>query len=83
MQRVAEIAAWAGIHRCHKHEGGGECDGILGTRDVDDAVFERLAQYFEHGTRELWQLVEEEDSVVCEAYLAGLRVLSAAYKGYL
>ena len=83
MQRVAEIAAWAGIHGCHEHKGGGECDGILGTRDVDDAVLKWLAQHLKNGTLELWQFIEEKDAVVCQTDFTRLRICSAAYQSYL
>ena len=38
--------------------------------DGDDAVLERLAERFEHGPRELRQLVEQQDAAVREACLA-------------
>ena len=45
--RVAVVAARAGIHGSDEHEVGGVGDGSQGTGDGDDFVFERLAQDFE------------------------------------
>ena len=43
-----------------------------GTGDGELAVFERLAEHFEHLALELGQLVQEEDAVTGEAHLAWL-----------
>ena len=56
--RVAARAAGAQVHRPDEHESRWE-DGLAGDpRDRDHAVFERLAQRFEHRAVELRQLVE-------------------------
>ena len=75
---VAQPAAGAGIHRADEQEPRGERRLGVGTRDGDDAVFERLTQGLERATPELGQLVEEEDTVVGEADLAGARTVAPA-----
>lgn len=56
---VVVVAAGAGVHGGHEHEGAGERDGVLGAGDSDFAVFERLAERFEGGAGELRQFVKE------------------------
>jgi hypothetical protein len=43
----------------------------MGAGDGDHAVFERLAQRFEHGAAELGQLIEKQHAVVRQRHLAG------------
>lgn len=74
------VATGAGVHRCYEHEGAGEGEVVAGTGDGDGAVFERLAQGFEHGTAELWKLVEEENAVVCQADFAWHKGVAATDK---
>ncbi len=77
------VAAGTRIHRSDEHEGTGVGDGLLGSRDVDDAVLERLSQHLKNGTAELRQFIEEKYAVVRQANLAGLWIGSAAYQGHL
>jgi len=57
---VAIVATGTWVHRGHEHEGAGILDGILGTRDGDLTVFERLTEHFEGRLVELWQLIQME-----------------------
>ena len=75
---VGEVAAAAGVGGGDQHEAAGIADVGVGAGDHDVAGLDRLAQGLEHGARELRQLVEEEDAVVGEADLAGLRAAAAA-----
>ena len=56
---VAVVAAGAGVARGNEHERGGELYAVLGPRDADFAVFERLAHHFEGLAIELGEFVEE------------------------
>src|SRR6185295_4641952 len=75
---VAELAARARVHRRDELERGRELGVARGARDDDAAGLERLAQRLERSTRELGQLVEEEDTVVRERDLARTRRRAAA-----
>jgi hypothetical protein len=68
---ITEIAAGAGVHRRREHHASGI--GEAGGRPAqgDGAVFEGLAQHLQDVAPELRQLVEEEDSAVRKADLAG------------
>ena len=79
---VAVVAAGAGVHAGHEHKRGWVLDGILGPRDVDEAVFQGLAHHLEHAAVELGQLVEKEHAVVSQAYLARGGVGAAAHQGH-
>lgn len=52
---VVVVAAGTGVHAGHEHEAGRIVDVALHARDADFAVFERLAQHFEHVAVELGQ----------------------------
>ena len=83
LRRVVIVAARTGVHGCHEHEGAGIADGILGARDIDDAVFEWLSQNLKHASLELWQLVTEEDTIVRKTYFAGLWIGTTAHQCHL
>ena len=68
--RVAVVTAGAGVHRGHKHEGGGECHGSRGAGDRHLAILQRLTHHFEGRAVELGQFVQEEDAVMGEAHFA-------------
>ena len=80
VRRVVVIAAGAGVHRGDEHERAGELHSVLRARDGYLMVFERLTQHFEGLLVEFGQLVGEQDTVMCQRYLARLRVYSAAYE---
>lgn len=58
MSRVAIISARTWIHARHKHEGAWIVYRVFGSADIDVAVFQRLAQYFQGGFAELWELTK-------------------------
>ena len=76
-QAVAEKTAVAGIHRCHQHEIGGIGETGSGAADADLAVFEGLAQHFQHIFFELGELIQKKDAVVSEADFAGAGIGAA------
>ena len=76
--RVAEVAARAGVHRADQHEPRGESDRPRGARDPDAAFLDRLPQHLEDMPAELRHLVEKQHAVVRQADLAGPRVRPAA-----
>ena len=80
VRRVIIIAAGTGVHRGDEHERAGELNGVLRARDGYLMVFERLTQHFEGLLVEVGQLVGEQHAVMCQRYLARLRVYSAAYE---
>ena len=80
---VSIVAAGTGVHRGHEHEGAGILDAVLGATDGNGAVLQRLAQHLKDTARELWQLVEKEDTIMGEADFARLRVIATTHKGHL
>ena len=76
--RVAEITARAGVHGRHQHHPAWVSNRAGRPGDGDPALFQGLAQHLQGGTLELRQLVQEEDPVVGQAYLAGPGVGAAA-----
>lgn len=76
-QAVAEETAVAGIHCRHQHEIGGIGKAGGGATDADLAVFERLAQHFQHIFFELGELIQKKDAVVSEADFAGAGIGAA------
>ena len=66
MSRVAIISARTWIHARHKHEGAWIVYRVFGSADIDVAVFQRLAQYFQGGFAELWELVTKKNPVVSQ-----------------
>ena len=81
LRRVVVVAAGTGVHAGYEHETGGVFHIALHTRDADLTVFQWLAEHFEDVTAELGQLVQEEDTVVCQADFAGLREASTSGHG--
>ena len=75
------VAAGAGIHAGYEHEAGGIFHVALHARDTDLAVFQRLAEYFEHVAAEFGQLVQKENTVVGEADFARLGKAAASGHG--
>jgi hypothetical protein len=76
--RLVAHPAGARVRRGDEHEPRREDDDLLPTHDGHVPVLERLAQRLEARAHELRQLVEEEDAVVGECRLAGLRMRAAA-----
>ena len=62
-QRVAQMAAWAGIHRRDQLETGREQGLTRGARDQDLAALHRLAQGFQRRAVELGQFVEKQHAM--------------------
>ena len=54
------IAAGARIHRSHEHERGGILGRILGARNSDHPILQRLAHHLQHVSRKFWQLIQME-----------------------
>ena len=75
---VAQIAAWAGIHRRDELEAGRKRRLARRARDMDAARFDRLAQHFEHPAVPFRQLVEEQHAVMGQRDFAGPRIAAAA-----
>src|SRR5690554_236916 len=69
----AVLAAGARVTGRHELEARGQAQGAAGARDAHEALFQRLAQRFQHGAAELGQFVEEEDAVMRQADLARAR----------
>src|SRR5262249_12246165 len=69
--RIAATAAGAQIHGSHEEHASREERVPADPGDRDDTVLERLPQCLEHWSRELRQLVEQEDAPVRERDLAG------------
>ena len=78
--RVSVVAARARVHGSDEHEGARQGGVVLGTRNGDLAVFERLAHRFERCARKLRQLVEKEHAVVSKADFSGTECRAAAYQ---
>ena len=72
------MAATARVHRGDQLDPRGKCDVRVGARDADISRLERLAERIEHGALKLRQLVEEQNTKVCQADLAGAHTQSAA-----
>ena len=77
------VSARTGVHGGYEHEVTGVLYVVLGTRDGYCPVLKWLAEDFECCTWKFWQFVEEEDAIVCEAYLAGHGVGAASDEGDL
>ncbi len=74
---VAQVATGTGVHRRHQLEARREAHLVAGPGDHDMAGLQRLAQDLEDLAVELGQLVEEQDAVMGQADLAGLRAAAA------
>ena len=79
MSGVAIIAARAGIHGGYELEVAGIADAVFGPAYGDVPILKRLAKYFKSVFVELWQLVGEEYSVVCEADFSRHGIGTSAY----
>ena len=53
-------------------------EGRIDSGNVNDAVFERLAEHFEDGARKFRELVQKEDASMRERHFAGARYRAAA-----
>ena len=78
---IAQVATRAGIHGGHALDASGELCLLGSTRNGDDAGFQRLAQYFKHGTIELGQLVEKQHAGVGQGDFTGPGWIAAAHQG--
>ena len=67
---LREPASMTRVHGCDEHGACWETNGAVCTRDRDEAVLKRLAQAFECDTWELWQLIEEQHSVMRQTHFA-------------
>lgn len=63
---IASVAARTRVHGCDEHKVGGIDGFLVGARDGDKLVFERLTESFEDATGELGDFVEKEDAEVGE-----------------
>src|SRR5579885_70092 len=77
-RRIVEEPARARVHRCGQHEAGGKRQRHGGTGDRHRSVFKWLAQHLQHVPRELGQLIEKEQAVVCQTHFARTRDSAAA-----
>lgn len=75
---VFEVAAFAGIHGCYKHDVGWIFDGAADSRDDDGFVFERLSEDFERLSRKFCEFVEKKNSFVGEGNFAWREACSSA-----
>ena len=75
---VAIVAARTCVLGSNQDEVGREGERAAGATDGDDAVFERLAQRFEHGLWELRQFVQEQHATMGKRDLARTDLSSAA-----
>ena len=80
LDRVAIVAARAGIHGSDELEIGWKCERSLGAADRNQLIFDRLAHHFQHARAELGQLVLKEHAAVRQADLAGLGPVAAAHQ---
>ena len=80
---MVKIAAGAWVHGGHEHEGARQGEVVARAGNGDDTIFERLAKGFKNAAAELWQLVEEENAIVCKAYLARHEDVAASDEGYV
>lgn len=78
VDRIGQVAAGAGIHGSHKHHPRGIGQGKQGTGDGDPAIFQRLAQDFQHVFFEFRQLVQEKYPVVGQRNFTRLGSRTAA-----
>jgi hypothetical protein len=76
--RIGAVSAGARVHRRHQDEVGREGRGPQRPADRHAAVLQGLAQHLQRLAVELRQLVEEQDALVRQADLAGLRDAAAA-----
>ena len=79
--RVAVVATRARIHRCHEHERGGVVDAVLGARNRDVAVLQRLPHHLQNRAIELGQLVKKKDSVVRQRDFSWRGISAATHQG--
>src|SRR5262245_40837890 len=66
--QVAKVATRARIHRGNEHELRGQSDAARSARPRNFSVFELLPHYFQRGSFEFRQLIEEENAVVGQAH---------------
>jgi len=72
------VAAAAGIHRGNQHEARRIGDGMIGARDCDLAVLQRLAQRIQYARIELRQFIKEQHALMRQRDLAGPGAHAAA-----
>ena len=78
---VVKISAWAGVQRRDKLEPGGEFGLARSPGNADPARFQRFPQCLQDVAVEFRQLVQEQDAVVRQRYLAGTGHAAAAHQG--
>src|SRR6187402_1330041 len=76
--RMAEITTGAWIHRADQQWPGGKARPCAHSGDVDEAVFEWLAQCLQSRAPKLGQLVQEQNAVMSQADLPGAGNVTAA-----
>ncbi len=77
--RIAPRAARAHVHRADEHEASREERVTADARDRHHAVLERLPQGLENRTRELGQLVQEQDAAMSQRHLTRPRIRSSTH----
>ena len=78
VERLAGVAARAGVHGADQQEAGRELHRPQGPRNPHDPVLERFPQRLERAPVELHDLVEKQDAVVGQADFSGSRVAAPA-----
>src|SRR6478752_2234313 len=68
---VIEIPTGTRIHRRREHETRRKTERHRCACDGYSVILEGLAHHFENVARELWQLIEEEKTVVRQRYFPG------------
>ena len=62
--RIAQVAARAGIHRCHQNEMSRERGSPQGSTDGNPAFFQGLSKYFQCRAIEFRKFIQKENRVV-------------------
>jgi len=80
IRHVAALAALARVEGADEHEAGRVGDGGESAGNGHPAVFQRLAQYFQHVLLEFGQFVQEQHSVVGERNFSRPWRISPSYE---
>ncbi len=78
---IASVAARTRVHGCDEHKVGGIDGFLVGARDGDKLVFERLTESFEDATGELGDFVEKEDAEMGKRDFSGFGMGAATNNG--
>ena len=78
-RRVSQMAAPAGVHRCHKLHPRREGDVSIGSCNADIAGLEGLPKRIQNTALEFWQFIEKQDTEVGKADFARPDSKSAAH----